>query len=137
MVVQVHKSPAAVVLYLACLRVASIYVPLNDAYTDGEVAALLEDAEARVLVCDPARQAGLAAVAQGTGVVHVLGLDSEGRGSLWDAADAADPVVHASEASDPAVLLYTSGTTGRPKGAVLSHQNLASNALALHALWGF
>jgi len=136
-VAQVPKSPAAVFLYLACLRVGAIYVPLNDAYTDAEVRSLLEDAEPRLLVCDPARRAGLAGAALEVGVAHVLELDAEGKGSLWESADAPDPALHPTSAADGAALLYTSGTTGRPKGALLSHENLASNALALHELWGF
>ncbi|MGE4651363.1 MAG: AMP-binding protein [Myxococcota bacterium] len=135
---QVPKSPAAVILYLACLRAGFVYVPLNDAYTDEEVRAFLVDAEPRLLVCDPARAPGLAAAARKAGVDHLLDLDAEGGGSLWgDGSDAPLGDVHESVEGDVAALLYTSGTTGRPKGAMLTHANLASNALALHALWGF
>ena len=135
---QVEKSPQAVSLYLACLRSGAVYVPLNPACTDEEVQAFLTDAEPALFVCDPARRAGLGPKATGAGVAHVLTQGARGEGSLAAALDRApDPRVEERGDDDLAALLYTSGTTGRAKGAMLSHGNLASNALALHAYWRF
>jgi len=136
--VQVEKSPEALFLYLACLRAGAIYLPLNTAYTAGEVAYFLGDAAPRVLVCRPEVQATLAAVAQRAGVAHVLTLDAASGGSLADQAAGLAAAGCAQRApTDVAAILYTSGTTGQPKGAMLTHRNLASNALALHRTWGF
>lgn len=139
--VQVEKSAEAVLLYLACLRAGAIYIPLNTAYTAAEVEYFMSDAEPRVFVCQPDSLDKLQAVAQRVGVPHVLTLDSEGQGSLMqgvavgqDRADA-NPAVVQRSADDLAAILYTSGTTGRSKGAMLSHANLQSNAEVLHSYW--
>ncbi len=139
-VVQVDKSADAVMLYLACLRAGLVFVPLNTAYTAQEVAFFLADAEPAIFVCrDADREAGEAVAGEaGVGAVLTLG---EGGGSLADAArDAALPAGDAPvarRAGDLAAILYTSGTTGRPKGAMLTHGNLSSNAFVLRDLWGF
>ncbi len=137
--VQVEKSPEALFLYLACLRRGAIFLPLNTAYEAAEIAYFMGDAEPTVFVTDPAREAALAPVAREQGVRHVMTLDAEGRGSMADAADKASPdeAVADVAADDIAAILYTSGTTGRSKGAMLSHDNLASNALTLHKAWGW
>ncbi len=138
-VVQVDKSPDAVVLYVACLRAGLVYVPLNIAYTEAEVSYFLGDAEPRVLVCRPETIESLSEIACVQGVPHVLSLGVRGEGTLRNGAITCDPdpvVVDRSE-DDLAAILYTSGTTGRSKGAMLSHGNLSSNALVLHVLWGF
>ncbi len=139
-VVQVDKSAAAIFLYLACLRAGAVYVPLNTAYTLAELEYFIFDAQPRVLVCTPARLAALLPLAQRLGVPHVVTLGTSGeRSSLAERADAqardSFDVARASE--DAAAILYTSGTTGRSKGAVLTHGNLASNAFALRACWRF
>lgn len=141
--VQVEKSPEAIFLYLACLRAGAVYLPLNTAYTKAEIEYFLGDAEPRVAVCRPEQETAFAELAARTGVAHVLSLDTDGGGSLPDRARGLDPEFGPNSgavpagADDLAAILYTSGTTGRSKGAMLSHRNLASNALALHRIWGW
>ena len=137
--VQVEKSAEALFLYLACLRAGAIYLPLNTAYTPAEIAYFLGDAEPRVFVCPPAAEAALRDTAAAAGVAHLLTLGQDGDGSLIAAARDLDPEAGCAEAAadDIAAILYTSGTTGRSKGAMLSHGNLASNAATLHRIWGF
>ena len=137
-VAQVDKSPDAVMLYLACLRAGLVFVPLNTAYTAQEVAFFLSDAEPVVFVCRDADCRTAEAVARDAGVGAVLTL-GDGSGTLLEAAEgvrAAGPVT-ACRTDDLAAILYTSGTTGRPKGAMLTHGNLTSNALVLRDHWGF
>ncbi|HEX4272403.1 MAG TPA: malonyl-CoA synthase [Rhizomicrobium sp.] len=132
---QVEKSAEALCLYLACLRAGAIYVPLNTGYTPSEVAYFIGDAEPKVFVCsNPER---IAAVA---GKARLLTLGADGRtGSLLE--QAAGQGSEFSDAKigmdDLAAILYTSGTTGRSKGAMLSHGNLWSNAQTLAELWRF
>ena len=134
--VQVEKSPEAIFLYLACLRAGAIYLPLNPAYTKAEIAYFLGDAEPKVAVCRPETEAEISEVA---GVARVLTLDQNDGGSLPARARDLAPIEGcvAADADDVAAFLYTSGTTGRSKGAMLTHRNLGSNALALHQAWGF
>ena len=135
--VQVDKSPDAILLYLACLRAGAAFLPLNTAYTPAEIAYFLGDARPRVFVCEPQNRDKLLAVAQSAGVCHVETLGMREDGSLMEAAQAAsdtfDDVPRGPD--DLAAILYTSGTTGRSKGAMLSHDNLASNALTLADYW--
>jgi malonyl-CoA/methylmalonyl-CoA synthetase len=137
--VQVEKSPEAVLLYLACLRAGAVFLPLNTAYTPAEVAYFLGDAEPRIFVCDPARRSKLAEAAKKAHVAHVETLDERGEGSLTLKAKSASPEFAdaARGPDDLAAILYTSGTTGRSKGAMLSQENLASNARTLVDYWGF
>lgn len=139
-VVQVEKSAAAVFLYLACLRVAAVYVPLNTAYTLAELEYFIADAEPRLLVCTSAKLAATLPLAQRLKVLHVATLDATAAGgSLSERADGQpDTFLDVPcTGSAAAAILYTSGTTGRSKGAVLSHDNLAANAFALKACWRF
>ena len=137
--VQVDKSPRALFLYLGCLRAGLVYLPLNTAYKAGEVEYFLENAGAAAVVCRPEAQDMVQAIAQRHGIQHVLTLDARGEGTLSAAArdQAPDYGISDCAADDLAVILYTSGTTGRPKGAMISHGNLAANGLALHQAWGW
>ena len=134
--VQVEKSPEALVLYLACLRAGAVFLPLNAAYTIAELEYFIEDSRPRLIVCDPARATAISPLA---GVANVETLDSAGKGSLADgAARYGTQFTNVPRGPDDlAAILYTSGTTGRSKGAMLSHDNLASNALALVQCWQF
>ncbi len=134
--VQVEKSPEALFLYLGCLRAGAVFLPLNTAYTLREVAYFVSDAEPALIVCRPGAEAGFAAeVPQGTRLVTLDGVS----GSLPELAAGADPDFAdvACGPDDLAAILYTSGTTGRSKGAMLSHANLASNAEALISTWHY
>jgi len=135
---QVEKSPTALVLYLAPLRAGAVFLPLNTAYTVAELDYFIGDAEPALVVCDPAKRDGIAAVAEKSGAA-VETLDAKGRGSLVDLAfDQPDDFeTVARQDDDLAAILYTSGTTGRSKGAMLTHKNLASNALTLKDAWRF
>ena len=137
--VQVEKSPGAIFLYLACVRAGAVFLPLNTGYTLAEIEYFLSDAEPAMVVCDPARRDGIAEVAARTGVPAVETLGRAKDGSLWQKANAQQPVFDSVSrgADDLAAILYTSGTTGRSKGAMLTHDNLASNALTLKDYWKF
>jgi malonyl-CoA/methylmalonyl-CoA synthetase len=137
--VQVEKSVANVLLYLAVLKSGAVYQPLNSAYTETEVDYFVGDAEPKAIICDPSRQQAMRALADRRGVNAVMNLGRDGSGSL-EALAAAMDTRHdtAGRAEDDlAGLLYTSGTTGRSKGAMVTHGNLASNAETLVKLWQF
>lgn len=136
---QVEKSPEALALYLACLRAGYVYLPLNTAYQPAEVAHFLSDATPIVFVCRPESLDALQALASAAGVRSVLTLDADGHGTLMAAAADCDSQFPTAEAAadDLAVLVYTSGTTGRSKGAMITHGNLATNGQALVDAWGF
>jgi malonyl-CoA/methylmalonyl-CoA synthetase len=138
-VAQVEKSTEAVALYMACLRTGVIYVPLNTAYTPAELEHFLGDAQPRLFVATPAAAAAVEPAAQQADVPHLLSLDSQGGGSLAQRARSVVPreTLEPRAASDIAAIVYTSGTTGRSKGAMLSIGNLASNARTLYSLWGW
>jgi len=137
--IQVEKSPEALFLILACLRAGAISLPLNTAYREAELEYFLGDAEPQVLVCRPEAEAAMRALAERCGVPHLLTLDEDGGGSLVSRGETLDPKFPTAAVSgdDIASILYTSGTTGRSKGAMLSHGNLAANAATLHRIWGF
>ena len=135
---QTEKSVESLVLYLATVRAGAIYLPLNTAYTLNELEYFIGDAEPALVVCDPAKAGGIALLAAKVGA-GVETLDAAGKGTLTEAAKAADPAFQTVPRSDDdlAAILYTSGTTGRSKGAMLSHDNLASNSLTLVDYWRF
>lgn len=135
---QTEKSVSGLVLYLATVRAGAIFLPLNTAYTLNELDYFITDAEPSLVVCDPAKADGIRAIAAKVNAkVETLGAD--GKGSLTEAADRASPAFEtvARGNDDLAAILYTSGTTGRSKGAMLSHDNLASNSLTLVDYWRF
>ncbi len=136
--VQVKKSPDALALYAACVQAGVVFLPLNVGYTRDELAYFVENSGAGILVCDPARAEELRDMAIGQGA-RLMTLGADGTGSLADAAadkpDSFDTVARG--ADDLAAFLYTSGTTGRSKGAMLTHNNLLSNAQTLVDFWRF
>lgn len=136
--VQVPKSPEALALYAACVMSGIVLLPLNTGYTAAELAYFLEDSGAAAVVCDPADAAAIGEIARRIGA-KLLTLNASGRGSMSDAAEdqPSDFAPTPRGEDDLAALLYTSGTTGRSKGAMLSQKNLLSNALTLVDLWKF
>jgi malonyl-CoA/methylmalonyl-CoA synthetase len=135
---QTEKSVPGLVLYLAAVRAGAVYLPLNTAYTLNELEYFITDAEPSLVVCDPAKAEGIGAIAAKVGA-KVLKLGADGKGSLPDAAAKASAAFTtvARADDDLAAILYTSGTTGRSKGAMLTHDNLASNSLSLVDYWRF
>ncbi|SJN14718.1 Acetoacetyl-CoA synthetase [leucine] [Halomonas citrativorans] len=137
--VQVDKSPEAILLYLACLRIGGVYLPLNTGYTGDEIRYFLNDAEPALFVCRPKLEDEARVLAAETGCPAVATLGSAADGSLMETSRRAMPceeIVTLGE-NDLAAILYTSGTTGRSKGAMLTHRNLASNAETLVKTWHF
>jgi len=135
---QVEKSPQALALYAACVQAGLIFLPLNTAYTVDELAYFIKNSGARAIVCDPTRADSLSRIADQFGA-NILTLDANGTGSLATAAQGAPttyPTVTRT-ADDLAAFLYTSGTTGRSKGAMLTQTNLLSNARTLAEHWQF
>ncbi len=135
LVIQVDKSADALALILASVRAGLVFVPLNTAYTPAEVGYFVDDADASLVVCGTERVDDLAAV---LGDVTIVTLDADGGGTIAAAADSAEPTDADAVDRDPldaAAMLYTSGTTGRSKGAVLTHAGLLANAEALRDTW--
>ena len=134
--VQIPKSIEALAVYVASVRIGAVFLPLNTAYTESELAYFIGDATPQVLIMDPSNH--------GIGVrlideQHLLTLDGVGGGSLMQAASHCEEMQGSVErcSSDLAAILYTSGTTGRSKGAMLTHDNLLSNAITLVDYWQF
>ncbi|MEO4041592.1 malonyl-CoA synthase [Hoeflea sp. CAU 1731] len=136
--VQIAKSPEALALYIASVQAGAIFLPLNTAYTPSEIEYFVENAGPKLLVCDPASVDALAPIAAVAGA-ELKTLASDGSGSLTELAkdqSTTFPTVDRGP-DDLAAFLYTSGTTGRSKGAMLTHDNLLSNAVSLVDAWRF
>jgi malonyl-CoA/methylmalonyl-CoA synthetase len=135
--VQVDKSPEALLLYLATLRAGYVFLPLNTAYQATEIDYFVGDAEPSVVVCSPANRGWIEPIAQRHRVPHLFTLGDDRTGTLLEAAGRESDrfATVRSRAEDLACIVYTSGTTGRSKGAMLSHANIGSNALTLHYYW--
>lgn len=137
--VQVEKSPEALLLYLATLRAGLVYLPLNTAYRESEIEYFLGNAEPSVVVCASKNLDWVRRAADKAGCPHVFTLDEDRTGTLLEAAGSLPQTFKTVQRKpdDLAAILYTSGTTGRSKGAMLSHGNLAANARTLHEYWGW
>ena len=144
--VQVEKSPEALFLYLACLQSGAVFLPLNSAYQEGEVDYFLGDATPKVVVHQQKNESWMSALCDKHHIAHRYVLADEsgeenqrGRHSWHENASESSPMLEIAHRGDDdlAAILYTSGTTGRSKGAMITHRNLSSNALTLHAYWGF
>ncbi|MCZ8293098.1 MAG: malonyl-CoA synthase [Hylemonella sp.] len=137
--VQVEKSVEAMMLYLATLRAGYVFLPLNTAYQSAEIEYFIGNAEPAVVVCSSKNFGWVSKLAFKAGTQHVYTLDDNRSGSLLErAAHCSDRHVPVErQADDLAAILYTSGTTGRSKGAMLTHGNLLSNAQVLKDYWGW
>ncbi len=135
---QLDKSPHMLAVIAGAIQAGVVFLPLNTAYTANEMAYFVSDAGARLLLCDSAFAAGLGPVAAAAGA-RLMVLDADGSGSFAELAasqpDTCSPCPRGRD--DLAAFLYTSGTTGRSKGAMLSHGNLLSNAEVLVREWRF
>lgn len=137
--VQVAKSPEMLWLYLATIRAGMVFHPLNSAYTRDELAYFFGNAEPSIVICDESSEAVVRGLCTESEIGLLRTLNADGSGSLIPGADSQPQQFNtaSTQADDLACLLYSSGTTGRPKGIMLSHANLIDNAAVLADYWGF
>jgi malonyl-CoA/methylmalonyl-CoA synthetase len=137
--VQTEKSVEGLMLYLAVLRAGHVYLPLNNAYQAAEIEYFIGNAEPAVVVCSGRNFGWVSKIAFLAGTEYVYTLNEDRSGTLLDRAayQSRSHVPAQRAADDLAAILYTSGTTGRSKGAMLTHGNLLSNARVLHQAWGW
>ena len=135
---QIHKSPDALALYAACVQAGFVFLPLNPAYTPSEVDYFVSNSGARLLICDPAKAEALTPIAGAAGA-SLETLSDDGSGTLAEKAVRHPETYPTTDRTgdDLAAFLYTSGTTGRSKGAMMTQTNLLSNAATLKDLWRF
>ncbi len=141
--IQVEKSPEALMLYLACLKTGVVYLPLNSAYRGDEISYFLGDAQPALVIHSPQDDDWMLPLCERLNIAHRFAMNESGSGS-WETNASKCPSNNVFESetvprsdNDLAAILYTSGTTGRSKGAMITHRNLSSNALTLHQHWGF
>ncbi len=136
--VKVAKSPEALATYAACIQTGTVLVPLNTAYTPAETNYFIADAEPALIICDPDEETSISKSLENPGT-HLLTLTDNCSGSLVDSIDRNTAIAETQSCSadDLVALLYTSGTTGKPKGAMLTHGNLLSNGQSLVDCWAF
>ena len=139
-VVQTPKSPDSLCLYVAAIMAGGIYIPLNPDFTDTEVSYYLNDSQPTIFICMLDRMETLFQIARESNVPHIFSLGADKSGSFYEdinSQNVAFTSVAARQEKDIAAILYTSGTTGRPKGAMISHRALGSNASTLCRQWKF
>ncbi|RLA22335.1 MAG: malonyl-CoA synthase, partial [Gammaproteobacteria bacterium] len=137
--VQVAKSAESLCLYLACLRGGFVYHPMNMGYKSRELEYFLADAEPSIVICDSRNEAAIRTIVDGAGIKHLFTLNKDGKGTLWKQSNSYPETFDTVRCAptDLAALLYSSGTTGVPKGIMLTHGNLLSNTESLVETWGF
>ena len=135
--IQVRKSPEVIFIYLACLRANLIFHPLNTAYKESELSFFLEDAQPAVFICEQEIFDNVSSLDVSTVPKNIFTLLPHEQGTIYSIKEEGAHIVKDCSKDHTAALLYSSGTTGKPKGIMLSHGNIMSNAFALKEAWEF